>query len=137
MKQVAGSLRLDLAQYRELEAFAQFGSDLDKATRDQLTRGERTVEVLKQVQYVPVPVERQVMIIFAAVRGFLDHMPVDQIKQYEPDFFAFMDEKYHDVVKKLADTKQLDDELEKKLETAVKEFTRQFDAKHGVETAAG
>jgi F-type H+-transporting ATPase subunit alpha len=137
MRKVAGSLRLDLAQYRELAAFAQFGSDLDKATRDQLTRGERTVEVLKQVQYVPVPVERQVMIIFAAVRGFLDHMPVDQIKQYEPDFFAFMDEKYHDVVKKLADTKQLDDELEKKLETAVKEFTRQFDAKHGVETAAG
>jgi F-type H+-transporting ATPase subunit alpha len=137
MRKVAGSLRLDLAQYRELAAFAQFGSDLDKATRAQLTRGERTVEVLKQTQYVPVPVERQVMVIFAAVNGFIDHLPVDVIKEYEKEFYEFMDEKYADVVKTLADTKQIDDELEKKLTTAVKDFTKQFASERGIETPGG
>ncbi|MGD8396488.1 MAG: F0F1 ATP synthase subunit alpha [Candidatus Eiseniibacteriota bacterium] len=137
MRKVAGSLRLDLAQYRELAAFAQFGSDLDKATQDQLTRGERTVEVLKQDQYVPVPVERQIMIIFAAVRGFLDALPVELVKTYEPEFYAFMDEKYTDVVRALRETKVLDDALEEKLQKAVKEFTDQFTSRHGAAAAAG
>ena len=93
MKKIAGRLRLDLAQYRELAAFAQFGSDLDKATQAQLTRGQRTVEILKQGQYEPLPLYKQVLIIYTATQGHLDDMPVESLKQFEIEFYKFMDEK--------------------------------------------
>ena len=102
MKKVAGSLRLDLAQYRELAAFAQFGSDLDKATQRQLTRGERMVEILKQGQYVPMPLEKQVAIIFAGTQGYLDDVPVDELAAWEEDFHAFMAEKHASVLHAIA-----------------------------------
>jgi F-type H+-transporting ATPase subunit alpha len=126
MRKVAGRLRLDLAQYRELAAFAQFGSDLDKATQAQLTRGERMVEILKQDQYVPMPLEQQVMIIFAGVNGYLDDIPVERVKEFEKKFLAFMQEKYPDVGHDIDRTKDLTEETEKKLHQAVKEFKAQF-----------
>jgi F-type H+-transporting ATPase subunit alpha len=98
MKKIAGSLRLDLAQYRELAAFAQFGSDLDKATQRQLTRGERMVEILKQGQYVPMPVEQQVAIIFAAAKGHLDSVAIDDILAWETDYLVFMQEKHSGIL---------------------------------------
>ena len=91
MKQVAGTLRLELAQYRELAAFAQFGSDLDKATQQQLARGARMVELLKQGQYAPLPVEKQVVIMFAGTNGFVDDLPIDALGRYERELFAFVD----------------------------------------------
>src|SRR5208283_3338490 len=90
MKQIAGGLRLDLAQYRALAAFAQFGSDLDKASLDQLNRGKHLVEILKQGQYQPLPVERQILIIFAGTNGFLDDLPVEQCGQFEAELYAFV-----------------------------------------------
>src|SRR5713101_5413584 len=111
MRQVAGTLRLDLAQYRELAAFAQFGSDLDKATQAQLTRGARLVEVLKQPQYEPLPVERQVAIIFAGTNGFLDAVAVSDLRAFEGELYAFIDTRYPQVFKGIAEKKQLDDQL--------------------------
>jgi len=124
MKKVAGSLRLDLAQYRELAAFAQFGSDLDKATQRQLTRGERMVEILKQDQYVPMPVEKQVAIIFAAGKGYLDNVPVDQVDRWEKDFHAFLEEKHAGVLHEIADSGKLADETVEHLTGAIEEFVR-------------
>jgi F-type H+-transporting ATPase subunit alpha len=132
MRKVAGRLRLDLAQYRELAAFAQFGSDLDKATLAQLRRGERTVEVLKQGQFAPMPVERQVMIIYAATQGYLDDMPIETVKSFEQEFHAFIDEKYADLRHQLAATKVLDDALEAKLTAAIKDFKAKFVAAHSI-----
>ncbi len=128
MRRVAGRLRLDLAQYRELAAFAQFGSDLDEATRAQLTRGERTVEVLKQGQYEPFPIERQVMIIFAATHGYLDDLPLETVKRFEQEFYPFMEKEYPDVVHTLAKTKDLDKATEAKLDEAAKKFHDRFKA---------
>jgi len=122
MKKVAGSLRLDLAQYRELAAFAQFGSDLDKATQRQLTRGERMVEILKQDQYVPMPVEKQVAIIFAASKGFLDTVPLNTLKAWERDFHLFLEEKHSAVLQAIATTGKLDDDTVEHLTAAIKEF---------------
>jgi len=122
MKKVAGSLRLDLAQYRELAAFAQFGSDLDKATQRQLTRGERMVEILKQDQYVPMPVEKQVAIIFAASKGYLDTVPLDTLKIWERDFHLFLEEKHSAVLQAIATTGKLDDDTVEHLTAAIKEF---------------
>jgi F-type H+-transporting ATPase subunit alpha len=136
MRRVAGRLRLDLAQYRELAAFAQFGSDLDKATQAQLTRGERTVEVLKQDQFVPMPVERQVMIIFVATQGYLDDMPVGAIKQFEREFYQFVDEKYPGVSHQIRESKDLDAKVEPELVAAIKEFKAAFVARHGIKLAA-
>ena len=126
MRQVAGTLRLDLAQYRELAAFAQFGSDLDKATQQQLHRGSRLVEILKQPQYQPLPVERQIMLIFAGTKGFLDEVAEDATVDYERDLYQFMDTRYSGVVSRLAEEKTLDDQLTTDLDAAVKEFTEQF-----------
>ncbi|MCG8605528.1 F0F1 ATP synthase subunit alpha [bacterium] len=126
MKQVAGRLRLDLAQYRELEAFAKFGSDLDKATLAQITRGQRMVEILKQDQYVPLPVERQIAVIFLGVNGFLDEIPVDQIGRFENEFHQFLESNYSDVLKSIADKKELDDELQNKLKSICEEFIKMF-----------
>jgi F-type H+-transporting ATPase subunit alpha len=129
MRQVAGSLRLDLAQYRELAAFAQFGSDLDKATQSQLNRGRRLVEILKQPQYEPLPVEKQVAIVYAATKGFLDNVAVEDVRRYEEDLYRFLETRHPAVLTAVADKKQLDDETRGALENAVKEFGQTFTAK--------
>jgi len=126
MRQVAGSLRLDLAQYRELAAFAQFGSDLDKATQAQLNRGRRLVEILKQPQYQPVPVEKQVAIIYAATKGFLDAVPVEEVRRYEEELHRFLETRTPGVLTGIADKKILDDEVKAALEAALVEFGKQF-----------
>src|SRR5918995_159017 len=108
MRQVAGSLRLDLAQYRELAAFAQFGSDLDKATQNQLNRGRRLVEVLKQPQYEPVPVEKQVIIIYAATNGYLDNVDVEHVRAYETELYQFLDTRKPQLLSGLAEKNQID-----------------------------
>ncbi len=125
MKQVAGSLRLDLAQYRELAAFAQFGSDLDPATQKQLTRGQRLVEILKQPQYEPMPVAEQIASIFVAVRGLLDDMELQQLGRFERDFLKFLREKHQEIVDAITKEKVLSDELSEKLESVAKEFVEQ------------
>lgn len=126
MKQVAGTLRVELAQYRELEAFAAFGSDLDKATQNQLSRGQRLVEILKQNQYSPYDVEKQIIIIFAATNGYLDAIPVKDIKRFEKEFNDFVDQKYYEIVKAIKDEKSLTDATKSKLGEALKEFNSLF-----------
>src|SRR5947199_5285053 len=115
MKQVAGRLRLDLAQYRELAAFSQFGSDLDKATQQMLAKGERLTEILKQDQYQPLPMEKQVVIIFAATNGYLDRYPVSECRRYEKELYAFLDARYAALLKELAEKKDLKGEPTEKL----------------------
>jgi len=122
MKQVAGTMRLDLAQYRELAAFAQFGSDLDKATKAQLDRGARMVETLKQAQYSPLAVEDQVLIIFSAVRGFLSDIPTDKVVDFHNDFIKFMHAQHPDIGQKIIEQKKLDDDLEQSISKAIEEF---------------
>jgi len=126
MKQVAGRLRLDLAQYRELAAFAQFGSDLDKATKALLERGERTIEVLKQPQYSPMPVEEQVMVIYTAANGYLDDINVSQVVKFEQDFLKFMRANYAEITKGIREKKVLDSATEAALKKAIKEFKDTF-----------
>jgi F-type H+/Na+-transporting ATPase subunit alpha len=129
MRQVAGTLRLDLAQYRELAAFAQFGSsDLDKATQQQLNRGARLVELLKQPQYQPLPVEKQVAIIFAGTQGMLDDIPVEALRAYEDEFHRFMETRFGNVLQTIREKKILDDQLKQTLAAAVREFNEQFTA---------
>jgi F-type H+-transporting ATPase subunit alpha len=122
MKQVAGKLRLDYSQYRELEAFAQFGSELDQTTQRQLDRGARVVEILKQPQYQPMPVEKQVAIIFAVNNGYLDDVEVKGIKQWEEAFHSFMDARHPDVLERIRAEKKLTDQSEADLKTAIEEF---------------
>jgi F-type H+-transporting ATPase subunit alpha len=120
---VAGKLRLELAQYRELAAFAQFGTgELDKTTRAQLERGQRLTDVLKQPQFVPVSLERQIMILYTAVNGYLDDIAVDKVSLFETRFYQFMDNKHPEIVKSLAQDKKIDSETEKTLIKAIKEF---------------
>jgi F-type H+-transporting ATPase subunit alpha len=126
MRQVAGSLRLDLAQYRELAAFAQFGSDLDKATQAQLNRGRRLVEILKQPQYQPLPVEKQVVIIYAATKGHLDAIDVEQVRRYEEELFRLLQARHPHVLSSIAEKKMLDDDLRKNLDSALAECGKQF-----------
>jgi F-type H+-transporting ATPase subunit alpha len=126
MKQVAGTLRLNLAQYREMAAFAQFGSDLDKATQMQLARGERLVEILKQAQYQPLAFEKQVLIIFAANNGYLDDYPVSALKRYETELYSFFDTRKADALSELRDKKAIDDDLKGKLTAALDEFKKEF-----------
>jgi F-type H+-transporting ATPase subunit alpha len=126
MKKVAGRLRLDLAQYRELAAFAQFGSDLDKTTQARLTRGERTVEILKQGQYQPMPVERQVVSIYTAVNGYLDDLPVGAVSRFEQEFLAYVDTNYPQIYKSIVETKDLTQETEVLLKEAVEKFKKNF-----------
>jgi len=128
MKQVAGKLRLELARYRELEAFAQFASDLDPATRAQLERGRRMMELLKQPPYNPIPVEKQIVAFFAAINGYLDDIPVEAVTKFERELYAFMDAKYPEILKEILEKKQIDDELTQKLHTAIKEFKATFTA---------
>lgn len=126
MKQVAGMLRLDLAQYRELAAFAQFAADLDKATRAQLERGQRMVELLKQDQYEPMPVEDQIMLIFAGTQGHLDDLPVSAIKAFEKGFLSFIRSQKEDLRKELREKRELDDTLRQKITDAILEFKKTF-----------
>jgi F-type H+-transporting ATPase subunit alpha len=126
MKQVAGSLRLDLAQYREMAAFAQFGSDLDAATQAQLHRGERLVELLKQGQYKPLTVVQQIISLFAGVRGLVDDIPVADIQKFESGLLNFMEDKHQALIDKIAEAKKLDDDSESQLKTAIEEFKGLF-----------
>ncbi len=126
MRQVAGTLRLDLAQYRELAAFAQFGSDLDAATQKQLARGSRMVEVLKQKQYEPLPVEKQVLIIYAGTNGFLDDLPESAISRFEHELFAYVDGKHHQLLKDIAHQRELTDDLKARMSAVIEEFKQVF-----------
>jgi len=128
MKKVAGRLRLDLAQYRELAAFAQFGSDLDKSTQAQLTRGQRMVELLKQGQFVPMTVDQQVMVLYAGTQGHLDDIPVEAVRRFEVEFLAFMAEKYPDVAAVIAKDNDLSDATITKLTAGIAAFKAQFKA---------
>jgi F-type H+/Na+-transporting ATPase subunit alpha len=128
MRSVAGSLRLDLAQYRELAAFAQFGSDLDKASQAQLNRGQRLVEILKQGQYSPVPVEKQVMIIFAGTNGYLDDLRVEDVRRFEAELYKFLDNSKPDLMKAIREKRELTDEIKKQVTDALKEFKQRFQA---------
>jgi len=126
MKQVAGSLRLDLAQYREMQAFAQFGSDLDKATQAMLARGERMVELLKQPQYAPMPVERQIAVIYAGANGYVDGIPVEALGKFEKELLAFLDSKHADVLKDIKEKKVIDEDIEGRLKKALEDFAEKF-----------
>jgi len=126
MRRIAGRLRLDLAQYREMAAFAQFGSELDAATQSQLTRGERMVEILKQDQYRPLSVEKQIMIIYAGVNGYLDDIPVDECRRFEVEFYPFIDGRYAALPREIKDKGQIDADLEARLRKAIEEFKADF-----------
>jgi len=126
MKQVAGTLRLELAQYRELAAFAQFGSDLDVATQRQLARGSRLVEILKQGQYKPLPIEKQVLIIFAATNGYVDNYPVSALKKYEEELYTFFDTRHPELIKELREKKAIDDTIKPKINKALEDFKGLF-----------
>jgi len=128
MKQVAGTLKLDLAQYRELAAFAQFGSDLDKATQAQLARGVRLVELLKQPQYRPMSLSEEVFVLFAGVRGFVDKYPVERLKDYEAQLLSFIRSKYPEVMKEIDEKQEISSDLEKKMKDALTEFDSVFGA---------
>jgi F-type H+-transporting ATPase subunit alpha len=127
-KQVAGTLRLDLAQFRELEAFAQFASDLDEASRKQLERGQRMVEVLKQPPYQPLPIEKQVVIIYAGANGYLDDIPANSVTKFEAELYPFIEAKYPEILEGIRTKQKIDDEIENKLKTALEEFKNQFSA---------
>ncbi|MDH3921739.1 MAG: F0F1 ATP synthase subunit alpha, partial [Desulfobulbaceae bacterium] len=132
MKQVAGSLRLDLAQYRELAAFASFGSDLDKATQQQLNRGERLVEVLKQPQYQPLPMEKQVAILYAGARGFLDPIPVNMLADYEKELYAYIEQSAPAVFDDLKEKQEIDSELEELMKNTLTTFGETFKSSRGL-----
>ena len=124
MRQVAGTLRLDLAQYRELAAFSQFGSDLDKTTQAQINRGQRLVEILKQPQYEPIAVERQVVLIFAAINGYFDGVPVSAIRGLEPELYKFVDNRHPSINRDIVEKKTIDDDLKATMHTLMKEFVK-------------
>jgi len=126
MKQVAGMLRLDLAQFRELETFAQFATELDPATRAQIVRGQHLTELLKQEQYNPMPVEEQVVVLYAGVNGYLDDLPLEAVKRFERDFLRFMKEKHGDVLEDIRNRKEITEDTEKKLKDALEEFKKEF-----------
>jgi F-type H+-transporting ATPase subunit alpha len=133
MRQVAGRLRLELAQYRELAAFAQFGSELDRATQRVLHRGARLVEILKQPQYQPLPVEKQVCILFAGTRGFLDEMPLEVLAQYEKELYEFIESKYPEIYKEIKEKKEISPELEEKMKQVFREFNEEFKKRNNIE----
>ncbi len=135
MRQVAGTLRLELAQYRDLAAFAQFGSELDKATQAQLARGQRLTEVLKQDQFRPLPVEKQVLIIFAGTKGYLDDLAVELCQPYESALYEFMDTNHPDLLRKIAEKKSLDDALRAEINQAMDRFREQFKATQAASAA--
>ena len=126
MRQVAGSLKLELAQYRELAAFAQFGSDLDKTTKDQLGRGQRLVELLKQGQFVPLSVSKQILIIFAGTNGFLDDLAVEDILPFEKELYQHVETSNPGLLKEITEKKVLDDALKAEMEKTLQEFKGGF-----------
>jgi F-type H+-transporting ATPase subunit alpha len=130
MRQVAGTLRLDLAQYRELAAFSQFGSDLDKATQAQLARGQRLTEVLKQGQYSPLPFSKQILILYAGTQGLLDDMPVDQLREFEKGLYEFVDASNPAVLSAIEEKKTLDDDLRKAMTDIINQYKGQFRSEH-------
>jgi F-type H+-transporting ATPase subunit alpha len=136
MRQVAGSLRLDLAQYRALAAFAQFGSELDKASAAQITRGSRMVEILKQGQYSPLPVEKQILIIYAGGNGMLDDLPLEQCRAFETELYRFVENAHPGILEGIRTKKTLDDDLKGKMNSVLKEFKTRFVAEHKVAAVA-
>jgi F-type H+-transporting ATPase subunit alpha len=136
MRQVAGRLRLDLAQYRELAAFAQFGSDLDKATLARLARGERMTELLKQGQYQPMPVEEQIAVIYTGVNGFLDDLPVESVREFEQEFLRYLRSSYPQILAEIKEKKVLSDELTERLNKVIREFKGEFSAAFSVQKTA-
>jgi F-type H+-transporting ATPase subunit alpha len=128
MKQVAGGLRLDLAQYREMAAFAQFGSDLDVATQRQIARGSRLVEILKQGQYQPMPVEKQVLIIYAGTSGFIDEVAPENLQRYQNELFEFVESQHPGLFPAIVEKRQIDDDTKPQLEKALQEFNQRFEA---------
>jgi F-type H+-transporting ATPase subunit alpha len=136
MRQVAGKLRLDLAQYRELAAFAQFGSELDKATRQQLSRGQRMVEVLKQGQYTPLPVEKQILIIYAGTQGHLDDVPVDALGPFEQALYQYAESRSEALLGEIREKKELSDALRQQLDELISGAKAEFTAARGVTAAA-
>ncbi|MDA1000997.1 MAG: F0F1 ATP synthase subunit alpha [bacterium] len=136
MKKVAGTLRLDLAQYREMAAFAQFGSELDAATQAQLNRGSRLTELLKQLQYQPVPVEKQILSIYLGTRGHLDKVPINKVQEVEAGFLAFMDTSHPKVVSDIAEKKELTDDIVTRLDAAIEGFKKTLKEKTAVEATA-
>jgi F-type H+-transporting ATPase subunit alpha len=137
MKQIAGGLRLDLAQYRDLAAFAQFGSDLDKSSIAQLNRGKHLIEILKQGQYQPLPVERQIAIIFAGTQGYLDDVPLEQCRKFEDELYRFIDNTHRDLWDEIRTKKTLDDDLRAKVKGAVEEFKARFVADRAAAASQG
>jgi F-type H+/Na+-transporting ATPase subunit alpha len=136
MRKVSGTLRLDLAQFREMAAFSQFASDLDAATRAQLERGKRLTELLKQGQFVPLPVEKQVLIVFAGTQGFTDKLPVESLKSYEQELYRFVDEKHPELWTEIKDKRELTDDLRKLIEKVLKAFNKKFVAEPDKKAAA-
>jgi len=126
MKQVAGKLRGDLQQYRELLTFAQFGTELDRISQAQLDRGQRLTEILKQSQFAPLPVEKQVLIIYAGNRGHLDEIPVARIREYETKLYAFIEKEKPEILSQIAERKQIDARLEEAVAAALTEFNKRF-----------
>jgi F-type H+-transporting ATPase subunit alpha len=129
MKSIAGTLRLDLSQFRELEAFAQFGSDLDETTQNKLARGERIVEALKQPEYSPMPIEKQIIVIYAVVNGYLDNIPVDNVVRYEDELLEFVDNNHENLKQKIKDEGELTEEIENMLVSVIEEFNELFEVK--------
>jgi F-type H+-transporting ATPase subunit alpha len=136
MKQVAGSLRLDLAQYRALAAFAQFGSDLDKASQAQLNRGRRLTEILKQGQYQPLAVEKQIMILYAGTNGWLDDLPVDACRPFETELYRFLENAHAALLEEVRQKAALDDDMKSRINALLKEFKQRFVTEHKIQTAA-
>jgi F-type H+-transporting ATPase subunit alpha len=130
MRQVAGTLKLDLAQYRELAAFAQFGSDLDKVTLNQLNRGQRLTEILKQPQFSPLPTEKQVVIIFAGTNGFLDDLKVEEIRAFEDGLYPYLDSAQSALLEDIRTKKTLDDDLRERIKAALTEYKANFVSDH-------
>jgi F-type H+-transporting ATPase subunit alpha len=128
MKKVAGRLRMELANYRELEAFAKFGSDLDKATQQALRRGSRLVELLKQGQYVPMPVEKQVISLFLGTNGYLDEVAIEKLQRFEREFIELMDARYPELLQAIAESKDIVKEVEEKLHVIAKDFLQKFNS---------
>ncbi|MDP7466583.1 MAG: F0F1 ATP synthase subunit alpha, partial [Candidatus Pacebacteria bacterium] len=126
MKKVAGALRLNLAQHRELAAFAQFGSELDKATQEQLTRGTKLIEILKQPQYEPAPVEEQVIIIFTAINGHLDDIPTEKVKDFQDKFLQHMRDKHSGITAEIKERKKIEEDTSNNLKRAVTEFKQEY-----------
>jgi F-type H+-transporting ATPase subunit alpha len=130
MRQVAGSMKLELAQYRELAAFAQFGSDLDKATQQQLNRGQRLTELLKQPQFSPLPFSKQILAIYAGTNGYLDDLPISQVREFEDELYKFVDTSNPGLLNEIMEKKQLDDKLKGEMDRLLKEHKQRFVSQH-------